>query len=285
MDSLWVAQSRIYDTNSGIFLSAGQACLIDPGIYPDEIEVLIRFLEEQEVKAQVLVLTHSHWDHILGPERFPGVPVVAQESYLSEREIAGSRIRQDIARWEEHSGIERDEPFRFPQPDQVFAISTTLELGTLSLKLVHAPGHASDELVAYDLGSGALWAGDMLSDLEIPFVSDSLLAYERTLDTLTTWDIRLVVPGHGHPAVDPAEIEGRLTEDRNYLAELREGVTESLKAGESVKEAVVRCAKMHFRCPEENAGPHRLNVESVYLELGGAADPATVGWDQVSAAE
>ncbi len=38
---------------------------------------------------------------------------------------------------------------------------------------------------------------------------------------------------------------------------------------------------MQYRHPEDNAGPHRLNVESVYLELGGDADPALVGWNKM----
>jgi glyoxylase-like metal-dependent hydrolase (beta-lactamase superfamily II) len=279
-DTLWVAQSRLYHTNSGILLAAGQACLIDPGIYPGEIEGLIHFLAERNAAPQALVLTHSHWDHLLGPERFPGVPVVAQESYLSEMEKDGSRIRRDISRWEGQSGIKREKPFCIPLPDQVFVNSTTLQVGSLSLKLVHAPGHASDELVVYDLGSGALWAGDMLSDLEIPFVSDSLPAYQQILDMLATWDIRLLVPGHGHPARHAAEIEARISEDRMYLAELRERVGQALAEGANIEETVTRCSAMGFRHPEENAGPHRLNVESAYIEFGGEADPSRVGWGQ-----
>ena len=35
---------------------------------------------------------------------------------------------------------------------------------------------------------------------------------------------------------------------------------------------------MAFRHPKDNAGPHRLNVQSAYLELGGPADAGSVGW-------
>ena len=38
-----------------------------------------------------------------------------------------------------------------------------------------------------------MWAGDMLSDIEIPFVSQRLKAYEQTLDMLKGMDIRVLV--------------------------------------------------------------------------------------------
>jgi hypothetical protein len=37
---------------------------------------------------------------------------------------------------------------------------------------------------------------------------------------------------------------------------------------------------MDFRLKEKSRFDHRLNVESVYLELGGQADPRRVGWNQ-----
>jgi len=38
------------------------------------------------------------------------------------------------------------------------------------------------------------------------------------------------------------------------------------------------CAGMAYRFRETMAVLHKLNVESAYLELGGRADPAAVGW-------
>ena len=71
---LWVAQSDYFLTNSGIFIRDGQAVLIDPCMRRDEIDAIAEFVQAQHAAPRWLVLTHSHWDHILGPERFPGVP-------------------------------------------------------------------------------------------------------------------------------------------------------------------------------------------------------------------
>lgn len=279
---LWVSQGRLYSINSGLFISAGEACLVDPGLFPDELEALARFLAERQVEPRAIILTHSHWDHLLGPERFPGVRVIAQANYLEEMEgMRAEDLLWQVGEWEEEYAIERERPFVIPRPDRTFKRRLTLKVGELELRLVHAPGHAADHLVVYEPESGALWAGDMLSDLEIPFVSQSLAAYEKTLEMLAAWEVCVLVPGHGHPTASTEEIQKRLAEDRAYLAELRERVSQAVARGLNVGETVRLCLEMTFRHREENLGPHRLNVESVYLELGGVADRTKVGWSRL----
>jgi hydroxyacylglutathione hydrolase len=275
---LWVAQSDYFLTNSGIFLSEGQAILIDPCMRADEIEAIAEFVRAQGAAPLWLVLTHSHWDHVLGPERFPGVRTIAQARYPQVVGREAAHLAAQVARWEAEAGQRRDRPFTVPLPDETFESEGSLELSRLALRLIHVPGHAPDQLALYEPEQGCLWSSDILSDMEIPFVSDSLAAYERSLATLAGYDLRLLVPGHGHPSANGEEIQMRLAEDRAYLAELRDGVSRAVERGAAVAEAVSACAVMRYRNPTQNAGPHRLNVESVYVELGGAADAGQVGW-------
>jgi glyoxylase-like metal-dependent hydrolase (beta-lactamase superfamily II) len=274
-----VAQSRFGQTNAGLWLSRGQACLIDPGVYPDEIADWDRFVTGQGVMSRTIVITHSHWDHILGPERTPGARVVAHAAFSTC--VLGKEGQVWVERWEAREGLTRARPFVAPQPDVAFEDEMTLDVGDLSLQLIHAPGHAADQLVVYHAESATLWAADMLSDLEPPYLAHSLVAYERTLARLAELEVRLLVPGHGSLATDAGQIGARLSEDAAYLAELRDRVGRAVRDGKTVQETVALCADVRYRCPEENAGPHRMNVESVYLELGGEADPAGVGWSRV----
>jgi glyoxylase-like metal-dependent hydrolase (beta-lactamase superfamily II) len=279
--NLWNAQSRLYATNSGIFVDRGRACLIDPCILPDEIQAIASFLEDRQAVVEAIVITHSHWDHILGPQHFPGVRILAQANYHSE--VAGdlgAAILRIVAEWEEQNGVERESPFAIPQPDETFEETMDLDIGGLSLRLLHAPGHTSDQLVVYEPGAGVLWAADMLSDIEIPFVGHSLPDYERTLSQLSELDTQVLIPGHGSPTSDKAEIFSILAQDRTYLAELGERVGRAVAEGRSVEETVALCGDMQYRRCEENEGPHRLNVENVYIELGGEADATEVGWGQ-----
>ena len=277
---LWVRPSRSMRYNAGVFLGGGQAVLIDPGLFPDEFAAIRELLAEQGARPHTLVLTHSHWDHVLGPEQFPGVPVLAQARYPALAAEFADDIAWGLAHWEKHFQLARPQPFRVPAADRTVEAEGELALGALRLRLRHVPGHAADQLALYHAETGALWASDLLSDTEIPFVSDSLAAYQRTLAELAAWDLRLVVPGHGTPAQTPAEIQTRFAYDRAYLAELGERVSAAVAAGRSLAETVAACADMDFRLKDKSQFDHRLNVESVYLELGGPADPKRVGWNQ-----
>lgn len=279
--SLWTGQSRFFYTNAGIFVSGSHTCLVDPNMTPAEMAALRTFLTEQHLFVDLLVLTHYHWDHILGPEVFPGVTVVAHR--LLPEVLAGPEGKSTlaaIADWEAENGIERTQPFVLPTPDRLVADGSVLAVGDLQLEVIHTPGHSPDQIALYDAANGTLWASDILSDVEIPFISHSLAAFETTLIRLAQLEVAVLVPGHGYPSTTAAAYQQRIAEDRRYLADLRERIEVAVAAGKSLAETVKSCAHMTFRNPEENADPHRRNVESVYAELGGNADPACVGWNQ-----
>jgi glyoxylase-like metal-dependent hydrolase (beta-lactamase superfamily II) len=279
--NLWVSQSRDLLLNSGILISRGAALLIDPGLHPDEIDALAHFVASRGAQPAAILLTHWHWDHVLGPERMPGVRVLAHRGYLAEVERNEAGLAREVERWRAAADHEGAGPFVAPKPDETLADGDELKLGDLRLRMLHVPGHSSDQLAVYEPASGALWASDILSDVEIPFVSYNLAVYEATLARLAEIDIRVLAPGHGAATVDPAEARGRLEVDRRYLASLHERVQACVAAGRPLAEAITMCADLPFRHRDENAPYHRLNVESAFAALGGQVDAALVGWDRV----
>jgi glyoxylase-like metal-dependent hydrolase (beta-lactamase superfamily II) len=258
-------------------------------MFPDEIEGIRQFLSEHGTAPAAIVLTHSHWDHILGPEHFPGVRIIAQEEAkvkVEDFSASASTFRhwdktlEEIERWEDENEVTRDRPFVAPAPSETFAERMSLRIGNLDLQMLHAPGHWPDELVVYEPESGLLWAGDMLSDIEIPFVSHSLAAYEKTLASLSKLDVRVLVPGHGAPTTDAGEINRRITEDRCYLAELRQSVAGWLRQGrrpENLKSTIVEGFTLTPKL-EGNRYPHQLNIQTVWIELGGEGETSELGW-------
>jgi hydroxyacylglutathione hydrolase len=271
---LVIRPSRYLHYNAGAFVSEGEACLVDPGITADEIAALVE--EVGHAQVTYVVLTHADWDHVLGPEHLPPATIVAHASFAEGIDRDG--IRAALARLEEQVGIVRATLFEPPLPDETFDDETTLRVGALELRLAHAPGHSPNMLTVYEPESATLWAADVLSDVEIPSVIDDLGSYERTLERLAALEIRELVPGHGTPTGDPTEIGRRIEEDREYLAGLRDAITEAVAAGRSLEEAVAAAGRISLRRSDGDEELHRLNAEKAYAELGGDASPLEVGY-------
>ena len=126
--NLWVQQSAWLEFNAGIFVSQNQALLIDPGITPDEVDSIRNFVLDKGWDIVGIYLTHWHWDHIVGPERIPNVPVYGPPFYEEVFETE----KQDwtltaLADWEKDAGISRKTPFNIPKPDKFFTNNTNPE--------------------------------------------------------------------------------------------------------------------------------------------------------------
>jgi glyoxylase-like metal-dependent hydrolase (beta-lactamase superfamily II) len=272
--SLVVRPSRYLHYNAGAFVSDGEACLVDPGILREEVEALVRDVGGAELRY--VVLTHADWDHVLGPEHLPPSTIVAHGTYAEELDPDG--IRAVLRQLEERAGVARDTPLDPPLPALTFDATLELTVGALELQLEHAPGHAESMLTVHEPREACLWAADVLSDVEIPIVVHDLASYERTLARIAKLDLRTLVPGHGTATSDGTEIRTRLDEDRRYLEQLRETVAHAVTAGRSLEETAALSTSIPLRRSEDDETTHRLNVEKVYADLGGDADPDEVGF-------
>jgi glyoxylase-like metal-dependent hydrolase (beta-lactamase superfamily II) len=272
--TLVVQQSRYLHYNAGAFVSEGEACLVDPGILKEETEALLAAAPGASLRS--IVLTHADWDHVLGPEQLPPAPIVAHALYAEDLDPDGTRLM--LAKLEAHAHVTRTRPFDPPLPTTTFEDVLELRVGALELRLEHTPGHARSMLTIYHQETATLWTADVLSDVELPSVSDDLAGYERTLGRISELELATIVPGHGNRTDDPAEIRRRLDEDLEYLGRLRADVSSAVAAGQSLAETVSDCTRIPYRRSDDDAETHRLNVEKVYADLGGDADPDEVGY-------
>lgn len=268
--NLWLLQSEYFHTNSGVFIDNGQAALIDPGITPEEVGTTIQFLKEKRGRTEVILLTHAHWDHILGPQMFPGVKVIAQKNYLKETSgESGDRLKKRVERFYDEINCLQKQAFCIPQPDLTFEDTLEVTIGKQQLRLMQAPGHVSSQMAVYHPEGEMLWAADMLSNIEIPLVSQHLASYEKTLTRFSNLNIKVLIPGHGSATTNNTEIRERINSDIAYLVELRWRVEESIKDGKSIEKTVDYCRYMTYKHPDENAAEHQINVERAFLELDG----------------
>ena len=277
--NLWVQKSAWFDINAGIFVSQHQALLIDPGISPDEIDSIRNFAIEKGWEIAGIFLTHWHWDHIVGPERIPNVPIYGPPHYDEVFDPENyDQTLMAVANWEKDAAIARTTPFIIPKPDKLFANNDILTVGEAELQVVHVPGHCNGQAALFEQESGLFWSADNLIDFEVPFVCHSYEAFIQTLEHLKTLDIRHLVPGHGTPTQDRQEISRRFANSLSYLHELKALVAHALAQGMSASETI---ALGLLEMPIENPiakGPHRRNIGQTYLELGGEAGTEKVGW-------
>src|SRR6185369_2628476 len=78
---VFVFRSEAFAMNSGVVLGARSALLIDPAFFPADLERIAAFVSGADADPGWIVLTHSDWDHIVGPARWPQARVVASSEF------------------------------------------------------------------------------------------------------------------------------------------------------------------------------------------------------------
>jgi glyoxylase-like metal-dependent hydrolase (beta-lactamase superfamily II) len=182
--------------------STGEAVVIDPG---DDIAQVQMILAKHHLRAKYIVATHAHIDHGGGIEKLKqatGAAVLMHESDLP--------LYQNLVLQAEWLGV--------PAPgvtdvDQFLKEGDLLRWGTLSLEVLHTPGHSPGSLSLYlpgdnqrilsgdtlfqgSIGRTDLWGGSM--DEILRSIHNRLLIFP---------DQTPVFPGHGLPTTIGEERE------------------------------------------------------------------------------
>lgn len=171
-----------------------EAVVIDPG---DDIEQVRQILGKHRLRVKYIIATHAHIDHVGGIEKLKqatGAAVLMHQSDLP--------LYQDLALQAEWLGV--DTP-GITDVDQFLKEGDSLRWGTLSLDVLHTPGHSpgsvslhlpgenhriltGDTLFQGSIGRTDLWGGSLEDILQS--IRSRLLIFP---------DETPVFPGHGLP--------------------------------------------------------------------------------------
>jgi glyoxylase-like metal-dependent hydrolase (beta-lactamase superfamily II) len=177
-----------YGTNCWLLASEGreEAVVIDPGFSPDRVLALLRDAGKRLVAA---VATHGHYDHV-----------------GSARELCGDELPFYIHKDDELALTDPDAwDGGFPVPPnppadlRTFVDGEVLELGGVSLEVIHTPGHTPGSC-CFRLPEG-VFSGDLvfrgsIGRFDFPNSSeDDMVASLRRFLALP--DALTVHPGHG----------------------------------------------------------------------------------------
>ncbi len=217
-DGVWVRQSAWVWSNSTVVRGEDGLVLVDPGIDGSELEQLADDVDQLGIPLVAGFSTHPHWDHLLWHSRFGDVPRYATAACAQAASEA--RDRAQAMAEQSATGV----------PLELIGLLTPLPAdgGPVPGEVVEHGAHAIGHAAVLLADRGVLLAGDMLSDVLIPFLDPrqpgQVSAYASALDRLgeAARHIEVVVPGHGAVAVGP-DVAARLAVDRAYIDALRRG--------------------------------------------------------------
>lgn len=150
--------------------------LIDAGNSSNHARLFLEQLEEHQMKGDLLVLTHWHWDHVFGMSEMH-MPIICQdETYnkikelqalswedkdLDQRVLEGTEIPFCADAMKKELGNQRD--IILPLPDLTFNHRMTVHLGGVTCVIEHVGGdHAHDSSIIYVPEEKVLFLGDCL---------------------------------------------------------------------------------------------------------------------------
>ncbi|HEX5829245.1 MAG TPA: MBL fold metallo-hydrolase [Candidatus Limnocylindrales bacterium] len=229
-DGVFVHQSELLQNNTVVVQGRAGVLLVDPGITGDELACLVADLRALGQPVVAGFATHPDWDHALW------VPGLGNAPRYGTADCAAA-LRELLAApdWPARRADALPPEIADAVPMDLFGHVTGLPAGTTGIpwdgprvRLIEHPGHARGHAALLVEEARVLIAGDMLSDILVPFpdldaddpVGDYLVGLDRLEEVVDEVDV--VVPGHGSVGRAGA-VHARIELDRAYVEALRDG--------------------------------------------------------------
>lgn len=171
-----------------------EAFVIDPG---GDADVIKEAVKKEGIRVKYIINTHGHFDHV-------GADSELKSSFKSPIAIH-KKDTGLLADSHEHGKFFGIKTPRQRGADILLEDGDTLAAGSVTLEVLHTPGHTQGCICLYSKKDGLLFTGDTLfagsvgrTDFEGGSMEDLLDSIKRKI--LPLGDSVRVLPGHGSPS-------------------------------------------------------------------------------------
>jgi len=253
--------------NSVAVVDGGSAFVVDAMLLPRMAEDVVAEIRRRGARAELVLNTHHHADHVGGNGAFAG-------ARLASHPVTAEIVRRMVSRVGElgqlmpaFAGDLAGLELRPPEPS---ALRENLPRGGRVISFV--PAHSPADLAVWFPSERLLLAGDVCFNRVVPLAVHGLLsAWIAALDAIMALGPQTIVPGHG-----PVAGLGDVAALRSYLASVFAAAREVVAGNASVLEALgsIATGPVDGWVEPERTG---INFRRALQEVQGEIDRANLG--------
>ncbi len=180
-----------FQTNCYVYWNekTSRGIIIDPG---DEADKIFKFISENNINIDYILLTHAHIDHISAVKNIK--EITDAKTFLHKDDLT---LYKNLKKQGELYGMILDDP---PEIDKFIKDGDNIKFEDLTINVIHTPGHSPGSVCFKN--EDILFSGDTLFNLGIgrtDLWGGSLTEINKSItEKLFSLDDEIIVyPGHG----------------------------------------------------------------------------------------
>lgn len=275
--------------NVFLVVDGDEGAFIDSGFGDEKsIEARLGFLKDfPKLRLKYIVLTHHHFDHSSGANQIreaTGAEVTLhpdEESWLRDWQ---SEAPQDIEIPEEMKEM-REKVAKFreqaaeAEPTVQVNDGDEFTVGSLTLRIVHTPGHTMGSVCIYMPQEKALFTGDTALGLGTVAISPpphgDMAQYQKSLAKLQTIESSVMLPGHGIAVHD---VPAKLQELIDHRAAREEQILKLMARGKRTVKAMLNAIYPELDKRMLTAATRQIEAHLAKLSQEGRATQSGEDW-------